>query len=808
MSETFDPYHKWLGIKREDQPPTLYGLLGVGVFEDDPDVIEACGDQRMVHLRTYQTGKHSAESQELLNEVARAKITLLNPQKKAEYDKQLREQMGGFVEVIERKKPVEAASKKARPRMLMLGGAVAVGLILLAVIVVIEMKRGSEPARKLQPIAAVSRDRQEPLPSLPPKPAPPERPKERPNESGSGIEPEPTVQPPPAEVAPEEKPPVEPTVAATEPTPPASETAMPKPAKEPEMEPATDQKLPVPSAAEQNKMDEQFNEVYSLSQKRTAEEEIALAKKLFESSNESPGDPVEKFVYFQTAMKAACRGGDPALMLEIFDAMGDEFEVDALEGKQKMLATFVSGLSGKGGKPEVKRIGAFIEAADPVIDEAIDAGRHDLAMNIAEAAYELTRRAGDRELRKRTFDRRNAVRKMADEFKGLATVRETLKTNPDDPAANLAMGRWLYSQRGDWEQALPHLARCSSAAMKALASEELDAGPADRIRLADAWWALGEKVKGKEREALQLHAGQWYEQAAAELPDGLTKVKVERRLAEIAKIDRPASKGPRKTKRAKELAINLPGEVKMEFVLIPAGEFLMGSPDAVRQAALGRAKAANNKLAVARISSEGPQHRVKISKRFYLGKYEVTQAQWATVMGNNPSKFKYPTNPVEQVSWDDIQPFLAELNMAFKRKGLVFALPTEAQWEYACRAGTTTAFNFGDDPAMLAQHGWFKGNSGARTHPVGQGKPNAWGLYDMHGNVCENCSDRYANEFYAQSPPVDPVGPPTGSERVYRSGSYLSGRAELCRSAYRWKSLPDAISEGLGFRLALVLTAK
>ncbi len=137
MSEKFDPYYKWLGIAPEDQPPTLYGLLGVRMFEHDPDVIEACGDQRMVHLRTFQTGKHSAESQRLLNEVAKAKITLLNPQKKVEYDKLLRERMApesqsdvddtssarpeqvstdmvGFVEVIERKNPVEAASKKAR----------------------------------------------------------------------------------------------------------------------------------------------------------------------------------------------------------------------------------------------------------------------------------------------------------------------------------------------------------------------------------------------------------------------------------------------------------------------------------------------------------------------------------------------------------------------------------------------------------------------------------------------------------------------------------------------------------------------
>ncbi len=806
MSETFDPYYKWLGIAPEDQPPTLYGLLGLRQFEDDPDVIEACGDQRMVHLRAYQTGAHSAESQKLLNEVAKAKITLLNPQKKAEYDKQLREQLGRFVEVVETEKPVEATSKKSQPRTLLIGGAVAAGLVLLAVIVVSATKRDG-PDEQSQPVAVAPLDRQEPKPSLPPQPAPAELAEKVPDESGTSTEPEP--KPPTPEVAPEEESPVEPPPAATEPAPPATETAMPEPADEPETEPVADQKLPVPSSAEQQTMVEQFSEVYELSKKRTAEEEIALARQLFKASEESKGNPVEKFVYFLTAMKAACAGGDPALMLEIVDAMGEEFEVDTLAGKQKMLATFIS------GKPDAKRIGAFVEAADPVIDEAIDAGRHDVAMSLAEATYGLTRRAGDRDLRKRMFDRRNEVRKLANEFNELADVRAALKTNPDDPAANLAMGRWLYSQRGDWEQALPHLAKSSSSAMKSLASEELNSPPtepANKIRLADAWWALSEKVEGKEREALQLHAGQWYEQAAEELPKGLAKEKIARRLADIAKIDQSAPKKPRKTKRpemSKELAIDLSDKVKMEFVLIPAGELLMGSSDAERKQAMEQAKASKmrlGKLVISAIPTEGPQHRVKITRPFYLGKYEVTQSQWETVMGNNPSEFKAPSNPLENVSWNDFQPFLAKLNMEFKKKGMLFGLPTEAGWEYACRAGTTTAYCFGDDPTMLAQYGWFKGNARRSTHAVGQKKPNAWGLYDMHGSVWEWCADWYAEAFYAYSPPVDPVGPQTGSKRVLRGGSRTS-TMWFCRSTYRYQP-PRSRSRNRGFRLALVLTAK
>jgi len=237
----------------------------------------------------------------------------------------------------------------------------------------------------------------------------------------------------------------------------------------------------------------------------------------------------------------------------------------------------------------------------------------------------------------------------------------------------------------------------------------------------------------------------------------------------------------------------------MEFVLIPAGEFMMGSTDAQRQQFLVGA----SHWAKDRIAWEGPQHKVKISKPFYLGKYEVTQAQWQAVMGNNPSQFKGPLNPVEKVSWDDIQPFLLKLNASFEKQGMVFGLPAEAGWEYACRAGTTTAFGFGDNPALHPQYGWLRGNAGGKTHPVGQGRPNAWGLYDMHGNVWELCSDRYAKDFYAQSPPVDPVGPPTGSSRVYRGGSW-DNHPEGCRSAFRHYDSPSYRAGAVGFRLALV----
>ncbi len=222
----------------------------------------------------------------------------------------------------------------------------------------------------------------------------------------------------------------------------------------------------------------------------------------------------------------------------------------------------------------------------------------------------------------------------------------------------------------------------------------------------------------------------------------------------------------------------LPTNVTIEFVQIPAGEFRMGSTD------LGAYK------------EEQPVHKVIISQPFYLGKTEVTQEQWRAVMGNNPSLFKGDDRPVEQVSWDDVQEFIRRLND--KEGKAVYRLPTEAEWEYAARAGSTTAFSFGDDSSQLGEYAWYSENSGRETHPVGSRKANVWGLYDMHGNVWEWVQDWYGQ--YTPETITDPSGPESGSVRVCRGGGWVSD-ARLCRSASRNSGTPDLRGSNLGFRL-------
>jgi len=217
--------------------------------------------------------------------------------------------------------------------------------------------------------------------------------------------------------------------------------------------------------------------------------------------------------------------------------------------------------------------------------------------------------------------------------------------------------------------------------------------------------------------------------------------------------------------------------LRMEFVWIPAGEFLMGSTD-------GEAR-------------ERPVHRVRISRPFYLGKYAVTQGEWEAIMGSNPSRFRDdPRLPVEQASWEDAQEFIQKLNA--QEKGTQYRLPTEAEWEYATRAGATTAYSFGDDVSQLRAYAWYDDNSGNRTHPVGQLQPNTRGLYDMHGNVWEWVQDWYG--AYAAETAVDPQGPTSGSYRVHRGGSWFND-AGNSRSAYRGGGRPGACSRFLGLRL-------
>lgn len=231
----------------------------------------------------------------------------------------------------------------------------------------------------------------------------------------------------------------------------------------------------------------------------------------------------------------------------------------------------------------------------------------------------------------------------------------------------------------------------------------------------------------------------------------------------------------------KEVTVDLGSGVWLAMAYLQGGSFQMGSP--VSESG--------------RWDDEGPVHRVELDG-FWMGKYQVTQAQYHAIMGKNPSRFKDDNRPVERVSWKKAMKFCQKLS---QKTGKTFTLPTEAQWEYACRAGTRTQYCFGDDSSLLSEYAWYGKNSNGETHPVGRKKPNAWGLYDMHGNVYEWCLDWDDVDYYRQSPKRNPVGPSFGSYRVCRGGGWYYSPGH-CRSANRNRGSPGHRSTNLGFRLA------
>ncbi|HMG75001.1 MAG TPA: SUMF1/EgtB/PvdO family nonheme iron enzyme [Pyrinomonadaceae bacterium] len=304
---------------------------------------------------------------------------------------------------------------------------------------------------------------------------------------------------------------------------------------------------------------------------------------------------------------------------------------------------------------------------------------------------------------------------------------------------------------------------------KVIAAEPTNGHPA----LANAAWsdAMQQHFTPATRNGRRAKSVGWIDYVFTDSPDKNTST------ASPSANNSPANPSPAKPEPKPGTVVK--NQIGMELVYVPSGSFMMGST--------------NGEV------YEKPVHRVTISGDFYMGKYEVTQAQWQAVMGNNPSNFKGCGGncPVEQVSWEDAQSFINKVNEG--DDGFRYRLPTEAEWEYACRAGTT-----GDYAGNLSEMGWYSENSGDRTHGAGQKQGNAWGLADMHGNVWEWCQDWY-HKTYGGAPSDGSAWLSGGEQqgRVLRGGAWYYD-ATASRSAFRIGAAPDARRNDLGFRVVAV----
>ncbi|TVS20852.1 MAG: formylglycine-generating enzyme family protein [Planctomycetaceae bacterium] len=474
------------------------------------------------------------------------------------------------------------------------------------------------------------------------------------------------------------------------------------------------------------------------------------------------------------------------------------------------------------------------EAAGEVIGKLVEVEEYERAIRLCEAAQKAAEQAREFRLARDFSNWLPELTTAQQQFQQYRDALAVLNNDPVEPEANLTAGRYLCFLQGDWELGVPMLALGSDEPLKSVAVMELQGAETAEAQAAigDAWWDVAETREGQERDLLRLRAGSWYRRAGPQLA-GLAGLRVKQRLEELAKLDReipaaptrPDSSEPplavapfdERTAKGHQAAwarhLGVPvlwtNSIGMRFALIPPGEFDMGSTEEEVARLLQEAKQDKaSRWYLNRIRGQAPKHRVRITRPYYMGIYEVTQAEYQRVMGTNPSRFTgNPIRPVEQVSWNDAVEFCRRLSEDPKEKalGAVYRLPTEAEWEYACRAGTTSHFSFGDDVSILSRYAWLTTNSRGSTQPVGRLRPNAFGLFDMHGNVFEWCADWHADAYYAKSPGEDPTGPESGSSRVIRGVSWTYTSPGRFRSAYRDCAEPATRRHHRGFRVVRTL---
>ena len=475
----------------------------------------------------------------------------------------------------------------------------------------------------------------------------------------------------------------------------ATETAPTKRASPPK-------KLPVPSAAAQQRALEQIKEVFSTEYQSatTATQKQAFALTLFNQAAKTERDATARYVLLRQSQDMAAAAGDIDAALKALDEAAKHFATDPLADKFELLKKASRSSTGQAAAE-------LLEHIVPHVDDAMASERFDLARDLLRLATALGRAKRDPSLNRELAQRTGKINEQEKQWDEAKKAAEKLKTSPGDAASNHKLGRYRVFVKGDWESGLTLLAKGPFSPLRKAAELDL-AHPSEsglRVQLADAWWKLAESAPVSEKSRLFERAKLWYERALPELVD-LEKVRVEKRLEKISEI--AAGGGESKVKLGKDvLDIALaPGHVQ-RFRLVPRGQLTLS----------------NGKT-------------LSVTRPFYLAITEITQAQWQAVMGANPARRKGERLPVESVSYQDCEQFMQRLNGARLGK-LRFRFPTETEWEFACRAGTTTTFHFGDDEKLLPQYEWYLANANKSSQVVGGLKPNRAGLYDMAGNVYE-----------------------------------------------------------------------
>lgn len=542
MSE-FDPYHKWLGIAPHDQPPNYYRLLGLSPFEADADVIDAASSKQMVFLRSCATGPHAGLSQKLLNEVAAARLCLLNPEKKNAYDEKLK---------VERKSAEtksEAAQKRnatttaiatgKRPQWLMPAASVLFLLVAMCGIMLFR-SRAPNPAKSLVVDEAnVAAAMATPVTSQTIK----EHAQDKPATPASiplKLETSQKKAPNPKQVE----------IASTEKTPPTSKVDDPADqslkldnsasvAMTSESETTLAPVLAaVPSLEDQANAERLIKDVfksdYAKAKRLTDKQD--LAQKLLQKGIDTHDDPTGRFVLLREALNLAAESGDIGIILNAVESLGESHKIDALELKTGALTKAVKAL-----RP-AKMFAPHAASVSALLAEAVATDRFDVANQLCPVVLALARKTTSGDVVKAATLRVNEVEFLQKAFEDVEKARKALNDTPNDPNDNLVVGRYLCFLKGDWNSGLPFLMKSGDPVLKAVAEKD-QAQPTEadlRMALGDSWWDAAEKETSLARENLLLRSKYWYVQALAELK-GLARDKIDMRLVEIAKLTENAA---------------------------------------------------------------------------------------------------------------------------------------------------------------------------------------------------------------------------------------------------------------------------
>jgi formylglycine-generating enzyme required for sulfatase activity len=537
-----------------------------------------------------------------------------------------------------------------------------------------------------------------------------------------------------------------------------------------------------------------FNKLYGEDLKRVAAtpllaDDVALGKQMLEDAKKAGDQSAFLTLLCEKAYELAARDASGhTTATAAMDLLAGKVPEKKVECLQKNAALYQKEYAAVRGEARAKAGESVITALVALAEAQVAAGDSDAAgLTLRQAVAVATAIKSENKAALQAQVENLALRQKVE--KQIAALKAKLDADPQDAASRKELVRlWLVEMDNPATAAkfldetldeatrkyVPAAAKPLADAPELACTELGDwyKGLADQAATPASKGAMLRRAQGYYQRFLELHMAADLARTAATL----TLKRIEDALAKLGPALGPKS-GPA------SLTLDLGKGVLMKLVLIRPGKFMMGSPDSEE----------------GHKADEGPQHQVTISKPFYMGVTEVTQAQFEAVMGTNPSKFKGPTNPVESVTWDEAVEFCRRLS---EKTGKTFRLPTEAEWEYACRAGTKTRFSFGDSESVLGDYAWCTSNSGGKTHPVGQKKPNAWGLYDMHGNVWEWCADWFGD--YSSGSSTDPQGPGSGGSRVLRGGSWRIGGSGGFRCAYRGSGDPTTRRlDGLsGFRCA------